>query len=540
MKCSSVRTIFIFTFTMFCAAFFPMNNYAGEPVRGFADIHTHQMAEYSFAGAWIYGSHKGPLDKALHQCTGGSIWGGDHARTKYGILNEFLGQIPGTWGDTGVHFGKKYGYPFYTGWPRWDTIAHQQMPEDYLKHAHKKGLNLYVMSAVDFKPLCEAMPKNNMKYNYKCNEMVGADKQLKAAIDFAAQRNWVQIAHDPSEAREIINSGKLAMILAIEMTDLFDNDDWQKRLDYYYSLGVRSIQLGHQLNNRFTGVAPHHYIFKAFQILRNLGAINDTRVDDYIYLVTNSKKNPHGLTAEGRALLNTMMNKNMIVDISHMPEVAVRDLYAIAKARNYYPMVLSHGHLRAIMMGEKQLEEKTTPNEFIKYIKETGGMIGLRTGPDQVKPYPGSVVPNDCDGSTKSFAQAYQYGTKGLKVNIAFASDFGGFIQQLRPRFGPKGETCGASKDDNIIKSQTAKETQRLGSPLDYQGFGHIGLEGDIIKELQNFGVNASVSKWGTSPDTLGLEKSAEAFIQVWERCSDLKRTGPLPTIDMILIPEEH
>jgi len=528
MKRYSVKTIFIFTITMFCATFFPMNNYAGEPVQGFADIHTHQMAEYSFAGAWIYGSHKGPLDESLHQCTGGSIWGGDHARTNFGVLNEFLGQIPGTWGDTGVHFGKKYGYPFYTGWPRWDTIAHQQMPEDYLKHAHENGLNLYVMSAVDFKPLCDTMPKKNMKPGLKCNEMSSVDVQLQAAKDFAAQRDWVKIARSPEEARNIINSGKLAMILAIEVTDLFDNDDWQKRLDYYYSIGVRSIQLGHQLNNRFTGVAPHHWIFKVFQFLRNAG-IGDPRLDDYIYLVTNGKKNPHGLTTEGRALVEAMMDKNMIIDISHMSEVAVRDLYAIAKARNYYPMVLSHGHLRAIMMGEKQLEEKTTPNEFIKYIKETGGMIGLRTGPDQVKTYPDSVVPNDCDGSTKSFAQAYQYGTSGLKVNIAFASDFGGFIQQLRPRFGPKGETCGASNNDSIVKSQTAKQTNRLGSPLDYQGFGHIGLEGDIITELQHFGVNTS-----------GLENSAEALIQVWERCGDKNRTGPLPTSDMILIPEEH
>lgn len=41
----------------------------------------------------------------------------------------------------------------------------------------------------------------------------------------------------------------------------------------------------------------------------------------------------------------------------------------------------------------------------------------------------------DCDGSTKSFAQAYEYGiSKGIPT--AFGSDFNGFIQQLRPRFG--------------------------------------------------------------------------------------------------------
>ena len=61
MKSYSVKIIFIFTITMLCAAFFPANNYANEPVKGFADIHTHQMAEYAYAGAWFWGSHQGPV-----------------------------------------------------------------------------------------------------------------------------------------------------------------------------------------------------------------------------------------------------------------------------------------------------------------------------------------------------------------------------------------------------------------------------------------------------------------------------------------------
>lgn len=489
-----------------------------EQVTGFADIHVHQMAEYAFAGAWFYGSHKGPESEALKRCTGGHIFGGDHARTKYGPLNEFLGKVPGSDGDTGWHFFKRDGYPYYTGWPRWDTIAHQQVWEGHLKQAFASGLRLYMMSAVDFKYLCDAMPSSNRKPGLTCNEMASADVQLRAAHDFAAQRDWVAIAGTPGEAREIINSGRLAMILAVEVTRLFDDDGWAERLDYYYHhFKVRSIQVGHQLDNRFTGVAPHHFIFKLFQFLDDLGSGSA----DPGFNLDGNGKNILGLTNEGKALVRAMMEKQMIIDIAHLSERAVDDVYGIARETAYYPIVLSHGHLRSIMMDDKQTEEKTTPDRIIRMIRETGGMMGLRTGAEQVKTYQGAGVPNDCDGSSKSFAQAYQYGTKGLKVNIAFASDMNGFIQQLRPRFGNADETCAASGDTARRDSQQAAQSQMLGTPFDYQGFGHIGLERDIIEDLKQFGV-----------DTSGLENSAETFIQVWERCYDDGRTGPLDTSD--------
>ncbi|MCP4163135.1 MAG: peptidase M19 [Deltaproteobacteria bacterium] len=485
-------------------------------VSGFADIHTHQMAEYAYGGAWYYGSHKGSEDVALEKCTGGHIFGGDHARTKYGVLNEFLGKAPGTEGDTGWHFYKKSGFPDYTGWPRWDSIAHQQMWEGHLKQAHDSGLSLYVMSAVDFKNLCNTMPKSNIKPGLKCDDMSNIDVQLQAANDFAAERDWVEIATSPAEARKIINDGKLAMILAIEVSAIFANDDWEESLDYYFNYyKVRSIQIGHQLDNRFTGVAPHHFIFKLFQILNDIGS-GDSSIG---FELDEKGKNVLGLTTEGKALVKGMIQKNMIIDIAHLSERAVDDVYDISVENNYYPLVLSHGHLRSIMMDEKQEEEKTTPDNIIKMIIETGGMMGLRTGAEQVKTYVNSGVANNCDGSTKSFAQAYQYATKGLKVNIAFGSDFNGFIQQLRPRFGNSKETCAASGDTSRRDSQQDSQVNKIDTPFDYQGFGHIGLESNIINELKMFGV-----------DTSGLENSAETFCKVWERNYDSNRTGPLDT----------
>ncbi|MCP4131176.1 MAG: peptidase M19 [bacterium] len=485
-------------------------------VPGFADLHNHQMAEYAYAGAWYHGSHKGSESVALKKCTGGSIFGGDHARTIFGPVNEFLGKAPGTEGDTGWHFGKKYGYPKYSGWPRWDTIAHQQLWEGHLKQAYESGLSLYVMSAVNFRQLCEVMPKKNKEWN--CDDMSTVDRQLEAAIDFAAERDWVEIAASPDEARTIINSGKLAMVLAIEVTEIFGNGDWMSQLDHYYDLGVRSIQLTHQLDNRFSGAAHHHWIFKMFQVFEDLG--NGNWLDAGFDLDSNGL-NINGLSTEGQELVMEMMDRKMIIDLAHLSERSINGIYDISQVYNYYPLIMSHGHFKSIMLEEKQEEEKTTSDRIVGMIKETGGIFGLRTGAEQLKTYSQSGVANDCDGSTRSFSQAYQYGVKGLKVNVAFATDMNGFIQQLRPRFGSNKEPCGASGTTSRINAQKAQQSGRLGTDFDENGFGHIGLIGDIISELKNFGV-----------DTSGLENSSENFIQTWERCFNDSRQ-PLPIDDM-------
>ena len=109
----------------------------------------------------------------------------------------------------------------------------------------------------------------------------------------------------------------------------------------------------------------------------------------------------------------------------------------------FAPLYLSHAHFREIMLPRKAKEEKTTPSWVVAHVRETGGMIGLRTAPEEVNTYEPSAVDNTCHGSTRSFAQAYDYGRMGLHVAIGLGSDFNGFIQQTRPRFGPTA--CSAS-----------------------------------------------------------------------------------------------
>ncbi len=221
-----------------------------------------------------------------------------------------------------------------------------------------------------------------------------------------------------------------------------------------------------------------------------------------------------GLTNEGKELVRELIKKNILIDLAHLSENGIKDVAEIVHEVGPYPLYISHGHFRDIMEKPFSKYEKSTPDWILDLLKETGGMMGLRTGSEATKSF--GQVPNDCDGSTKSFAQAYEFGmSKG--VPLAFGSDLNGFIQQLRPRFGNDKESCGASGDKKKRKSQQRAQSNPIHKSFDQSGFGHIGQIGDIITELQSFGVDTSV-----------IENSSEIFIQMWEKAHPAQKDFPM------------
>jgi microsomal dipeptidase-like Zn-dependent dipeptidase len=485
------------------------------PVEGFADIHNHVFSEYGFGGAWFHGSVVGDLAHAMSSCEvefDPFSTKGDHARVKIPFISQLIAKTQGSWGDTGQHLDKTEGYPSFTGWPRWDSIAHQQNWEGYLKSAHENGMSLMVLSAVNFEPLCDLMPDENKKFK-DCSDAYAVDLQLKAAHEFEKSHPWFKIVTSPKEAREAIAKKQLAVILSIEVTHLFGDGDWHQGFDHVYAQGVRTFQLAHQMDNRFAGVAIHNPIFRILQWLRDFKAdgkwyqIFSSRFGFQYKIEGETRENVKGLTDEGRAVLEEMMKRKMPIDLAHMSEQSVRDTQALTVPHGNYPVYISHGHFRHAMDdGKFSVWEKSSSDWVLDYIRDSGGIFGLRTGPEKTKSFGGSKAANDCQGSSKSFAQTYQYGrNKGLSV--AFGSDLNGFIQQLRPRFGNHDETCGAETDEVIRTQQQRAQKDPLNKRFDQSGFGNISQLPDVVTELKNAGI-----------DTEGLNHSAEAFIQMWEK----------------------
>ncbi|HSN98275.1 MAG TPA: dickkopf-related protein, partial [Candidatus Nanopelagicales bacterium] len=168
-------------------------------------------------------------------------------------------------------------------------------------------------------------------------------------------------------------------------------------------------------------------------------------------------------------------------------------------------------HFREIMNPKLAANEKTTPSWVIEHLRRTGGMFGLRTFHEETLTFTPSGIENDCHGSSRSFAQAYEFGRQGLKVPIAFGADLNGFIQQVRPRFGPNG-ACSATfqaEADAQSHAQTLTGPGPLGTDFDEKGLAHVGLLPDLLDDLDQLGA-----------DTGPLRSSAEAFIRMWERAA--------------------
>ncbi|MCB9792513.1 MAG: membrane dipeptidase [Alphaproteobacteria bacterium] len=494
----------------------PMGEPEPPPVtRGLADLHVHQFSALSFGGRWLWGDPSGPANQALPPCSGRGI---DHG---------FIAGTEGPFLNLGRH--DPSGFPDFEGWPRWNSLSHQQVHARWLKEAHAQGLDLMVMSAVEVQDFCELLPKGLREL--PCDDYDSVTRQLEHAREFERRNaDWYDIVESPAEAREAIAAGRMAVVLAVEAGDVFHGvEDVDARLDELQALGVVALQPVHETDNRFAGAAWHspplwvlerahlerHDAERAGQraLEREHKSCSNgscpARVADAAGFVLDAQGlNVRGLSAEGEALIQAMMDRRMIVDLSHLSERSIDDVFQIAKANAWYPLFVSHAHFREL--EPEEVGEWSYGLGVWEKVLATGGVVGVRSSASLTSTYVDSGVANDCEGSSKSFAQRLTFAQQELGLSVAFASDFGGLASNLAPRFG---EQACAKASGRERRRQIEAQTGRFGLRIDERGWGHIGQLGEVMVELMQIGV-----------DTAPLAQSAEAFLQMWERLEQPKR----------------
>ncbi|KAJ3223503.1 hypothetical protein HK099_001034 [Clydaea vesicula] len=454
---------------------------------GFADLHVHQMAEFAFRRAWFAKganggySHKGKIEDALHQCNGG--FNEQHAGTIFGpLIDKEIGP------DAGLHLEKRWGVPdndcdrgkpnWYqkllglckvdknlSGFPIYTTYTHQQVWEGYLKTAHDSGLTLMVMSAVNYKPLCKIMATSGIDNDptLACDGMVSIKRQFDEAKIFCTERKWCQVVYSPEDARNVIAAGRMAVLLSIELSHIFEDshDAIGAQVDYWYDQGMRVVQIAHEEDNIFAGVNPTNPIFKFFQAVEAITHINPSKWPE----VGEDGLNKKGLTEKGVALVNKLMEKGIIIDVAHLSFRSTEDIFQIGVEKSYYPFIQSHGSF-----GHNDYSEERYLTDWMSlYLKKSGGMLGSMTR---------NVIKN------------YEYSFQ-LGINIAFGSDLNGFAKQLAPN---------ATFQDKELREK---------------GFAHMGLYPGLKKEIEY----VSLDKGGSI-----LHRSTENVVQLWERCLNNKR----------------
>jgi hypothetical protein len=282
------------------------------PAMGFADIHNHQLAYLGFGGRAFVGSAFGDISAALENCT--------RVHGPFGSL-DLLGNIVSFVYETGIgHWND--GYPTFNGWPHWKSLTHQAVYEDWLKRALDGGLRLMVMMAVNNEEACQAVIQADGR---TCNDMEAVDWQLAEAKNMEAyidRKNngdgWYKIVYSPQQARDVINAGKLAVVLGIEVDHLFNcrterdctEQDVRQALEKYYNQGIRHVFPLHFSDNAFGGTA-------IFIPLSKPASTRDCAADGYTYRrlgpLSSVECNSLGLTHLGAFLVQEMMRKQLLL-----------------------------------------------------------------------------------------------------------------------------------------------------------------------------------------------------------------------------------
>lgn len=188
-------------------------------VIGHADVHIHISAtEFLGDAQWGRPFHPYGIEHALGNC---SV---DHGQ--FGE-QDFLGAAYG--GDLDGHATD--GWPTFTDWPSRGSLTHDALYWKWLERAWAGGLRVIVNDLVDNQTLCEIERNVTNDPSYDCDPMNNAGRQagtmyqMENYIDAqygGPGKGFFQLVHSADEARSVIEDGKAAVILGIEISNLFN------------------------------------------------------------------------------------------------------------------------------------------------------------------------------------------------------------------------------------------------------------------------------------------------------------------------------
>ena len=188
-------------------------------VLGHADVHVHISATEFLGGAqWGRPYHPYGVEYALGNC---AVDHGD-----FGQLDAVGGLLGGDFDGHATD-----GWPTFTDWPARNALTHEAIYWKWLERSWASGLRVVVNDLVDNETLCELQRNLTRSPSTDCDPMTNAGRQagtmygMENYIDAqygGPGKGFFQVVHSADEARAVIEDGKMAVILGIEISNLFN------------------------------------------------------------------------------------------------------------------------------------------------------------------------------------------------------------------------------------------------------------------------------------------------------------------------------
>jgi hypothetical protein len=496
-------------------------------------------------GPTSYGAVSGLLEGHMHWMTFEFLGGDFHCGSPwnaYGIEYALpdCSSIEGPQGEAApvqnfLNYGNPaqphdtFGYPKLTSFGA-HNLTYEGTYWRWVQRAYMGGLRLMVMSVNENRVLCELQTKRRNS----CDEMSTVRKGfqdmhvLQRYVDAQAGgpgKGFFQIVTTPEQARRVINQGKMAVVLEIEVSELFgcrgaDPTSCTKAkidsgLDEMYKLGVRSSLLLNKEDNPLTGVrfdsgpigllinnANRESYGSYWSAKTCTGPLHDNPIESgnsaASALVDAELKavgipggttptyppapncNTRGLTDLGKYLEDKMIAKHMIINPDHMSQAAVDDTLTLLEAHHYSGVISPHGWM--------------DPGNWPR-IWKLGGMAfpGHSASQDYIKDY-----------------QRYRPRSTPYLLGWGYGADLGGLSDQ------PSAPTQSIHYPFKSPDGKVTLTRERTGDrTFDYtkDGVATYGQYADWFEDLREH---------GSAQMTRDMNNGAEAYLEMWERATGI------------------
>jgi hypothetical protein len=380
-----------------------------KPIIGFADVHSHiTMGKH----VSVDGSREEVFASLVHGT----------AIDRLGV-HHALDDCAETHGPNGIRDGNNVlqanpvgthdtvGWPSFTDWPAIDQFTHQAAYYRWIERSYMAGLRILVNYGTNINALCEvANASYGVNPTVNCNDHLAAMNQAAFTRDIEnyidAQhggpgKGWFRIVYSPQEAREAINDGKLAVILGLEASQLFDcgvtvtpfgesrhctEESFEQKLNEAYDAGILQVVPLHNIDNAFAGGSVLNgrganilnllnfidtgsfyktvdcpnggedgYFRPGGSYLAGAPVIGNDPVSSAVidllqgplplYNSEVRQCNERPLNELGEYAYNKFFEKGMVLSIDHAPLLVKRTLLDFAKQQNPpYPIISGHGY----------------------------------------------------------------------------------------------------------------------------------------------------------------------------------------------------
>ena len=533
-----------------------------QPIIGFADTHTHMgmSSEMSLdgsvgpsAGGVLYGEvvHRFGIPHALGSCEG------FHGPNGIRDANNILETTPGAQHDT-------QGWPTFVDWPRRNFLTHQVMYHAWVERAWRAGLRVMVNHGTNIAALCRVGQTYSGKPEADCNDMSVASKQVEYLYDVQdyvdAQfggpgKGWYRIVKTPAEARKVANEGKLAVVLGVEVAQVFncgvtmlpgggeirkcDQAQIDEEIDKLWALGARHVYPFHDIDSSLGGAGIFSGDVINFLNFLDTGAFWKTTecrdfpenepsvrepgtnmttaipgtgsnalttmlleaVGGITPLYPDGKRcNARTVTDLGQYALTALMNRGFVIDIDHAAYHSKDIMLDLAEIKNPpYPMASSHDAHGGL-----------TSDQAVRMLK-SGGVI---------YPYKGNGIKH-VEFLEKLKFWRNKAGLNNTLLGLGYGADGNGFGGHPGPRGGDsvpvqypftlfRGEGWGPryqSLPEMKVNLLTIPESGKFWH-IDEVGMAHYGMVADFVEEVRLEGGGEAID---------ALYNSAEAYVQMWE-----------------------